>query len=99
MDEKECIIPENKFDALKYDYPISVPDLGSGGKTNEWRLERPIIDNEKCIKCLICWIDCPEGTITRKDDDTVEVNYEYCKGCGICANECPTKAIKMQKEE
>ncbi|MFP3483271.1 MAG: 4Fe-4S binding protein, partial [Caldivirga sp.] len=25
-------------------------------------------------------------------------NYDYCKGCGICANECPVKAIKMVPE-
>ena len=25
-------------------------------------------------------------------------NYEYCKGCGICANECPCGAIDMVPE-
>ncbi|MGB9778603.1 MAG: 4Fe-4S binding protein, partial [Candidatus Bathyarchaeales archaeon] len=24
--------------------------------------------------------------------------YNFCKGCGICANECPTKAIEMKLE-
>ena len=26
------------------------------------------------------------------------INYEYCKGCGICANECPCGAIDMVPE-
>jgi len=25
-------------------------------------------------------------------------NYDFCKGCGICAEECPVKAIEMVKE-
>ncbi len=83
---------------LMQKYPLSSPDLGSGGKTSEWRLQRPVIEQEKCIKCIICWADCPEATILRKKDDSVEINYDYCKGCGICANECPTKAIKMVDE-
>jgi Pyruvate/2-oxoacid:ferredoxin oxidoreductase delta subunit len=28
----------------------------------------------------------------------VEIDYDYCKGCGICANECPAKAIAMVEE-
>jgi Pyruvate/2-oxoacid:ferredoxin oxidoreductase delta subunit len=26
------------------------------------------------------------------------VDYDYCKGCGVCANECPKKAIAMVPE-
>ncbi|KXA91095.1 pyruvate synthase, partial [candidate division MSBL1 archaeon SCGC-AAA259A05] len=28
-----------------------------------------------------------------------EVDLDYCKGCGICAKECPVDAIEMVKEE
>jgi Pyruvate/2-oxoacid:ferredoxin oxidoreductase delta subunit len=31
-------------------------------------------------------------------DVSAEPDYEYCKGCGICANECPFAAIKMVRE-
>ena len=27
------------------------------------------------------------------------INLDYCKGCGICANECPVNAIEMVLEE
>jgi Pyruvate/2-oxoacid:ferredoxin oxidoreductase delta subunit len=27
-----------------------------------------------------------------------KINYDYCKGCGICAHECPLKIIKMERE-
>jgi len=43
---------------------------------------------------------CPEGAIRwRPDLGKIEINPEFCKGCGICANECPTKAIKMTLEQ
>jgi Pyruvate/2-oxoacid:ferredoxin oxidoreductase delta subunit len=28
-----------------------------------------------------------------------ETNYDYCKGCGLCAEECPVKCIKMEIEK
>lgn len=66
-------------------------------KTGDWRAYRPIIDKEKCIDCLLCWIYCPDAAIKR-EEEKVSVVYEYCKGCGICANECPVKAIEMVEE-
>lgn len=79
--------------------PLSYPKVGSMGKTGFWRTFRPIINVEKCKRCLLCWIYCPEGCIERLEDDRIQIDYDYCKGCGICANECPTKAIKMEREE
>ena len=29
----------------------------------------------------------------------IEIDYDYCKGCGICAEECPADAIVMEREE
>lgn len=77
---------------------LSFPSKGVAGKTGIWRVRKPILDRNKCIKCLTCWIYCPEGTVLRKEDDSIEIDYEYCKGCGVCSNECPTKAIMMEEE-
>ena len=68
------------------------------GKTGSWRVFRPVLDESKCVKCLRCWIYCPEGSIKRKKDDSVEINFDYCKGCGVGADQCPTKTIKMKRE-
>jgi len=78
---------------------IAVPTKGAAGRTGLWRIERPVIDQSKCVKCLLCWLYCPEGAIVRREDGGVEIDYEYCKGCGICANECPAKAVTMVEEE
>ncbi len=65
-------------------------------KVSGWATFRPVRDKEKCTMCLLCWFYCPEGTIVRiSDRGDLMTNYDYCKGCGVCANECPVDAIKM----
>jgi 2-oxoacid:acceptor oxidoreductase delta subunit (pyruvate/2-ketoisovalerate family) len=78
--------------------PISIPNRGSIGRTGNWRTFRPVIDQEECNQCGICWMYCPEGTIERQEDGSFKINLEFCKGCGICAKECPTNNIKMIRE-
>ncbi len=69
-------------------------------KTGGWRTYRPVWDEKKCINCLICWVNCPDSAILVKDGKVTGIDYDHCKGCGICAKECPSKiqAIKMVKE-
>ena len=69
-------------------------------ETGSWRVNRPILDKNKCTSCLICWIFCPDTSIIVKDGKVTGIDLEHCKGCGICARECPLKdkAITMQLE-
>lgn len=60
------------------------------------RTQRPIHHEEACIQCDQCWIFCPEGCIDRRAGYAID--YAFCKGCGICANECPKQAMTMEKE-
>jgi pyruvate ferredoxin oxidoreductase delta subunit len=78
-----------------------VTDAGSAAsyETGDWRSDRPIRDNKKCIKCGLCYIYCPEGCIEQDEEGYFEANLFYCKGCGICARECLTGAISMIEEE
>jgi pyruvate ferredoxin oxidoreductase delta subunit len=32
-------------------------------------------------------------------EEAYVIDYDYCKGCGLCAYECPADAIVMIKEE
>lgn len=77
---------------------IDVPGSSLDYKTGTWRARRPVLHEDKCIKCQICWVYCPDMAIKRLEDDSIKIDYEYCKGCGICATECPTKAIEMIEE-
>ena len=63
--------------------------------TGDWKAQHPVWDDAKCIKCGICAIFCPEGCIKQNKDGYFQADLFYCKGCGICSNECWTKAIKM----
>lgn len=65
--------------------------------TGQWRLLRPVINDDVCISCGQCLKYCPCGVISEKDGRYI-IDYRYCKGCGICAEVCPKNAIGMFKE-
>jgi 2-oxoacid:acceptor oxidoreductase delta subunit (pyruvate/2-ketoisovalerate family) len=53
-----------------------------------------------CSLCENCYTFCPDSSLWRKDQhETFEIDYEFCKGCGICALECPSRFIEMVREE
>ncbi|MBW1713340.1 MAG: FAD-dependent oxidoreductase, partial [Deltaproteobacteria bacterium] len=53
-----------------------------------------------CHQCDNCYLFCPDGSVTlAQDGQTRTVDYDYCKGCGICQHECPVGVIDMEKED
>ncbi len=51
-----------------------------------------------CNKCDNCFVFCPDLAV-MKSDGKYEFDYDFCKGCGVCASECPRNAITMEEEE
>ncbi|MFO1078603.1 MAG: FAD-dependent oxidoreductase [Planctomycetota bacterium] len=49
-----------------------------------------------CTRCDTCLVYCPEGII-RREAPGYEVDYTYCKGCGICVEECPRAAMELSE--
>ena len=52
-----------------------------------------------CMECDNCYGVCPDNAIIKLGPGKhYEFNYTYCKGCGVCAQECPCGHIKMVPE-
>lgn len=53
-----------------------------------------------CRECENCFNFCPEPAVKKTNDqlNPYVIDYDYCKGCGICAKECPRGVIIMEEE-
>jgi 2-oxoacid:acceptor oxidoreductase delta subunit (pyruvate/2-ketoisovalerate family) len=91
---------ENKDVWTLADYPDgTVYEAGYLTQKNAgWRSERPEIDAAKCVGCLQCYLYCPDGVIFATEGGKVDIDYDFCKGCGICAKICKVSAIIMEAE-
>ena len=53
-----------------------------------------------CFECDNCYGVCPDNAVIKLGaGERYRFNYDFCKGCGLCAEECPCGAIRMQPEE
>ncbi|MGN0532868.1 MAG: 4Fe-4S binding protein [Eubacterium sp.] len=64
--------------------------------TGEWTSVQPVIDEAKCIHCLMCVPVCPDSCIPVIDGKRGAFDYNHCKGCGICVKNCHVGAITME---
>ncbi len=55
-----------------------------------------VVDPDKCAACLTCVRACPYNVPVINAEGKAEIEVAKCQGCGICASECPGKAIKLQ---
>lgn len=55
-----------------------------------------VIDQEKCIKCGLCYQKCPYKSIEIKNGEYL-IDPMTCEGCGVCSYFCPNNAIKLKK--
>jgi len=53
------------------------------------RSMRPVVNFETCIKCTLCWLQCPDTCFDVTPDGLFDANMEACCGCGVCEAVCP----------
>ncbi len=88
---------------MKY-LPSTKAGQSPKNKTGSWRTFYPEFLHEKCAACGICDNLCPEGIIfvsgkkNQAGKKYRQCDLNYCKGCGLCAKNCPFKAIEMKRE-
>jgi len=65
--------------------------------------ETAIEEAKRCFNCGVCnlcdncFIFCPDVAIRKENGNNV-IDYDHCKGCGICVEECPRDAMIMEEE-
>jgi pyruvate ferredoxin oxidoreductase, delta subunit (EC 1.2.7.1) len=93
------VTPETKWN----DIPLAGVILDAGNaedfKTGDWRSMRPVWNEEKCKHCLLCWVVCPDMSITVENGKMTGFDYDHCKGCGVCVQQCKFGALNFVPEE
>ncbi|MBK9522310.1 MAG: NAD(P)-binding protein [Rhodocyclaceae bacterium] len=73
---------------------------GGLDETNALFEARRCLSCGNCFECDNCYGVCPDNAVIKLGaGKRFEFNYDYCKGCGICAAECPCGAIVMEPEK
>ena len=89
---------------VAYDSPtVGSPSVIAQGNaesrdTGAWRVERPEIDYDRCTRCSLCFVRCPDGAISLDEHGYPIIDYDHCKGCMICRQICPVHGIHAEKE-
>ncbi|MEV0287063.1 MULTISPECIES: NAD(P)-binding protein [unclassified Kribbella] len=80
---------------------ITTFDEVTGGLTAETALfeARRCMSCGNCLECDNCFGVCPDNAVIKLGPGKgYEIDLDFCKGCGLCAAECPSGAISMVRE-
>ena len=73
---------------------------GGLDETNALFEARRCLSCGNCFECDNCYGVCPDNAVIKHGPGKrFDINYDYCKGCGICVAECPSGSIKMVPED
>ncbi|NPA28430.1 MAG: 4Fe-4S dicluster domain-containing protein [Epsilonproteobacteria bacterium] len=99
LESFEEVLKENVAHIRPEERPYS--DFNSYTATvASWRVIKPVYNRDICIDCQNCWVWCPDTSIISRDKQMLGIDYDHCKGCGVCVEVCPTnpKSLLMFAE-
>jgi pyruvate ferredoxin oxidoreductase delta subunit len=67
------------------------PDRNPTFKKFTTRTMRPVVNFDTCIKCTLCWLQCPDSCFDVTPEGLYDANMQACCGCGVCEAVCPVK--------
>jgi len=67
------------------------PDRNPTFKKYTTRTMRPVVNFDTCIKCTLCWLQCPDSCFDVTPEGLYDANMQACCGCGVCEAVCPVK--------
>jgi len=95
------------FEPKKRKRPTKAPMAKRQGTFEEVNIgfpeETAVAEAQRCFNCGVCnlcdncYIFCPDVAIRKENGNNV-IDYDHCKGCGICVEECPRDAMIMEEE-
>ena len=80
---------------------VQAAEIGPAARPRRLTDDGRCLSCGNCFSCDNCFGVCPDNAVIKLGPGgpgQYEIDYDYCKGCGICANECPSKSIKMVRE-
>ncbi len=109
---KTVRLKDLNLDYFEYKKRLKMPKAKASRRTGSFEEvnlgfseEMAVEEAKRCFNCGVCnlcdncYIFCPDVAIHKRgEDDLHEIDYEHCKGCGICMEECPRDVIVMEEE-
>jgi len=75
------------------------PERNTTFKKFSTRTMRPVLNFDTCIKCTLCWLQCPDSCFDVTPEGLYDANMDSCCGCGVCEAVCPVPACVTMVNE
>jgi 2-oxoacid:acceptor oxidoreductase delta subunit (pyruvate/2-ketoisovalerate family) len=112
LSDKTVLLKDLNLDYFEYKKRLKIPKAKSSRRTGSFEEvnlgfheEMAVEEARRCFNCGVCnlcdncYIFCPDVAIHKgKEGELNIIDYDYCKGCGICMEECPRDVIVMEVE-